>query len=94
MGAALVERSADRVHVSFPILDGLAVAAPGGRLLLAAERVGSEVRVGVRVDGYTPRLYRPRALPARLLGLPYAAVQNRVHDRVTGRFLDALGGPS
>jgi len=88
---ARVDVTEAHVHVTFPILGGLAVGAAGGRLLLTAERTADGLRLGVRVDGYTPRLYRPRRLPARMVAVPYALVQNAVHDHVTRRYLAALG---
>lgn len=90
MGAARVVVEEDRVHASFPILDGLVVGAQGGSLLLAAERRSGVLRLGVRVEDYTPRLHRARRVLARLVAIPYAFAQSSVHDRVTSAYLRTL----
>ena len=89
MGPAVVAADEHRLHVAFPILDGLVVGAPGGRLVLAGEQTSNRARVGVRVEGYTPRLHGVRGA-GRLVGIPYAAAQAAVHDRVTAAYLEAV----
>lgn len=87
LGPAVVAVDPRRLHVAFPILDGLVVATPGGRLVLAAERDGAVLRLGVRVEGYTPRLHGAGSPIGRLVRIPYAFAQGRVHDRVTSTYL-------
>ena len=74
------------IEVAFPISSGAACSAPAGELQLIARVEGTDVRLGVVVDGYRPRFERLR-ITTFPIAAPYTLGQHLVHGWVTKRSL-------
>ena len=84
--AAIVREVPGGIEVAFPISSGAACSAPAGELQLIARVEGTDVRLGVVVDGYRPRFERLRILTFPIAA-PYTLTQHLVHGWVTKRSL-------
>ncbi len=85
-GPARIDEVDGGITVAFPIVEGAACSGPSGELRLVAHAEGTDVRLGVVVDGYRPRFERLR-VSTFPVAAPYTLAQHVLHGWVTKRSL-------